>query len=157
MTKYSPSPRPDFDRPTLISRVGVTRHVWGDAEAGEVNDWIYASTDKVHCLVFGVGPEGSYRHSPEFRTVFGADEYLHVLEGEMTQYVGEEHRVIKVGELAHIPAGLPHATYNTGSSTLRFLAILSPTGETGPDVVDCFQEEPWKSLRPPIPYPSQQS
>jgi hypothetical protein len=54
-------------------------------------------------------------------------------------------------------AGLPHATYNTGSSTLRFLAILSPTGETGPDVVDCFQEEPWKSLRPPIPYPSQQS
>ena len=47
----------------------------------------------------------------------------------MTQYVGEQHRVVKVGELAHIPAGVPHATFNTGAGTLRFLAILRDTLE----------------------------
>ena len=48
------SPRPTFDGPALIRRADVTRHVWGDPEAGEVFDWIYASTDKVHMLVFGL-------------------------------------------------------------------------------------------------------
>ncbi len=105
-------------------------------------------------LVRATFPPGE-AHNYHFHPVH--EEILYVLEGEMTQYVGEEHRVLKAGELAHIPAGLPHATYNTGSGTLRFLAILSPTGASGPDVVDCFHEEPWKTIRPPIPYPSQQS
>ena len=133
MTKYSPSPRPTFDRPTLISRVGVTRHVWGDAEAGEVNDWIYASTDKVHCLVFGVGPEGSYRHSPEFRTVFGADEYLHVLEGEMI-LIDPEH-----GNVVHVPTGHgasfgPNTwqhVYAHGGKPLRVLEMFAPPPSAG--------------------------
>ena len=32
------SPRPTFDRPALIRRADVTRHVWGDAASGEVFD-----------------------------------------------------------------------------------------------------------------------
>ena len=80
---YSPSPRPTFDGPALISRAGVTRHVWGDPEAGEVADLIYASTEQIHCLVFALPVGGRFTHSPEFRTVFGADELLHVLSGTM--------------------------------------------------------------------------
>ena len=56
MTTYSPSPRPSFDGPAAIPYASVTRHIWGDPEAGEVADWIYASTERVHALVFGLAP-----------------------------------------------------------------------------------------------------
>ncbi len=133
MTTYKPSPRPTFDGPTLITRMGVTRHVWGDNEAGEVNDWIYASTDKVHCLVFGVGPEGSYRHSKEFRTIFGADEYLHVLEGEMVLINPE------TGHVVHVPTGHGASfgpdtwqhVYAHGGEPLRVLELFAPPPSAG--------------------------
>ena len=133
MTEYSPSPRPTFDGPARITRADVTRHVWGDQEAGEVNDWIYASTDKVHCLVFGVGPQGSYRHSPEFRTVFGADEYLHVLEGEMILMSPE------TGHVVHVPTGHgasfgPNTwqhVYAHGGQPLRVLELFAPPPSAG--------------------------
>ena len=133
MTKYSPSPRPTFDGPTRITRTDVTRHVWGDHEAGEVNDWIYASTDKVHCLVFGVGPQGSYRHSEEFRTIFGADEYLHVLEGEMILMSPE------TGHVVHVPTGHGASfgpdtwqhVYAHGGQPLRVLELFAPPPSAG--------------------------
>jgi quercetin dioxygenase-like cupin family protein len=133
----------------------------GDAEHVDLEwchvEWLAKAgiVEAKHLLLvratFPPGEAHNFHHHPVH------EEILYVLEGEMTQWVGEEKRVLRVGELAHIPAGLPHATYNTGSVTLRFLAILSPTGESGPDVVDCFNEEPWKTLQPPIPYPSQQA
>ena len=60
-----PRPRrgPSFDGPALIRRADVTRHVWGDPAAGEVFDWIYASTERIHMLVFGLPPGGGFRHS----------------------------------------------------------------------------------------------
>ncbi len=81
VTTYKPSPRPTFDGPALIPYASVTRHIWGDPEAGEVADWIYASTEHVHALLFGLAPGAWFRHSPEFRTIFGADELLYVLRG----------------------------------------------------------------------------
>ena len=75
------SPRPTFEGPALIRRADVTRHVWGDPAAGEVYDWIYASTERVHMLVFGLAPGAGFRHSEDFRTIFAADEVLHVLQG----------------------------------------------------------------------------
>ena len=80
---YAPSPRPVFDRPTHITDATVTRHIWGDDEAHQVADWIYASTDRIHAMVFGLAPGGRFLHSPEFRTVFGADEVFTVLRGRM--------------------------------------------------------------------------
>jgi quercetin dioxygenase-like cupin family protein len=84
------------------------------------------------------------------------EEILYILEGTAEQWVGEEKRVLQAGEIAHIPAGTPHATFNNGPATLRFLAMLGPTGAEGPMVIDCFDEEPWQSLHPPIFYQSQQ-
>ena len=80
---YSPSPRPTYDRPTLITNDTVRRHVWGDRETGLVADWIYASTERIHVLQFGVAANGGFRHSPAYRTVFGADEVLHVVSGKI--------------------------------------------------------------------------
>jgi hypothetical protein len=54
---YSPSPRPTFDGPAAIPYASVTRYLWGDGEAGEVADWIYVSSSRIHQLIYGL-PSG---------------------------------------------------------------------------------------------------
>lgn len=133
MTAYKPSPRPTFDRPAAITRREVTRHIWGDSEAGEVADWIYASTEKIHCLVFGLPAGGAFRHSEEFRTVFGADELLYVLEGTMLLSNPE------TGEIERIPAGSSavfrqntwHHAYAHGGEPLRVIEFFAPPPSAG--------------------------
>jgi hypothetical protein len=34
---------------------------------------------------------------------------------------------------------------------MTFLAILSPAQADGPFLIDCYDDEPWKSLRTPEP------
>lgn len=130
---YSPSPRPSFDGPAAITYANVTRHIWGDNEAGEVFDWIYASTEKIHTLVFGLAPGGAFRHSPEFRTVFGADEVLHVLSGTMILANPETGEVIRVpaGENAFFRADTWHHVFAHGEEPLRVLEFLSPPPAAG--------------------------
>ena len=83
MTAYRPSPRPTFDGPAAIPYAQCHATHLGRPRGGEVADWIYASTERVHALVFGLAPGAWFRHSPEFRTIFGADELLYVLRGTM--------------------------------------------------------------------------
>jgi quercetin dioxygenase-like cupin family protein len=130
---YSPSPRPAFDRPTAIREAAATRHVWGDAESGEVPDRIYASTDRIHALVFCLPPGGSFRHSPEYRTVFGADEVLHVLAGTMVAAnpeTGEVHRVER-GERLLFGPGTWHHAFAHGDQGLEVLEFFAPPPSTG--------------------------
>jgi quercetin dioxygenase-like cupin family protein len=54
---------------------------------------------------------------------------------------------LTAGQIAHIPKDVVHGTYNAGSETLHFLAILSPAKITGPALIDMSELEPWKSLR----------
>ena len=130
---YRPSPRPRFDGPAAIPYAGVTRHIWGDAESGEVFDWIYASTDLIHTLVFGLAPSGSFVHSREFRTVFGADEVLHVLRGTMILANPQTGEVIRVptGESALLREGTWHHAFAHGPEPLRVLEFLAPPPSAG--------------------------
>src|SRR5262249_59210540 len=102
--RSKPSPEPamsnkDFTTstyagPTHIPYAAIPRLVWGDRESGEVFDWTYASTNKIHQLVFGMAPGGSFRHSDRFRTVFAADELYYVLSGTLVlnnPQTGEVH------------------------------------------------------------------
>ncbi len=130
---YSPSPRPTFDGPALISAQSVTRHIWGDETSGEVADWIFASTDLIHCLVFGLPPGGSFTHSPEYRTVFGADEVLTVLSGTLllaNPEVGEVQR-IATGQSVAFGADTWHHGFAHGPEALRVLEFLAPPPSTG--------------------------
>ena len=125
VTAYRPSPRPTFDGPAAIPYAGVTRHVWGDAESGEVADWIYASTDRVHALVFGLAPGAWFRHSPEFRTIFGADEMLYVLHGTMVLANPETGEVLRVprGGSAFFRSDTWHHVHAHGNEELRVLEL----------------------------------
>ena len=133
---YSPSPRPSYTVPTAIQRSAVTRHLWGDEESGVVADLIYASTESIHALVFILPPAGAFRHSEEYRTVFGADELLHVLSGTMRLANPE------TGEVQHVDRGQSvffgpdtwHHAFAEGDEPLHVLEFLAPppaSGSTG--------------------------
>jgi mannose-6-phosphate isomerase-like protein (cupin superfamily) len=127
------SPRPAFDGPALIRRADVTRHVWGDAQSGEVFDWIYASTERVHLLVFGLAPGGAFRHSEAYRTVFAADEVLHVLEGTLViadPETGEVERVA-AGEQVFFRRDTWHHAFALGPEPLRVLELFAPPPAAG--------------------------
>jgi quercetin dioxygenase-like cupin family protein len=129
----SSSPRPTFDGPALIRRADVTRHVWGDPGAGEVFDWIYASTERVHMLMFGVPPGGGFRHSPGFRTIFAADEVLHVLAGTMViadPETGEVQRA-GTGESVFFRRDTWHHAFALGPEPLRVLELFAPPPAAG--------------------------
>ncbi len=80
------------------------------------------------------------------------EEIIYVIEGSAEQWVGDEYRLLGPGEIAHIPAGTIHGTYNPHPERLVFLAILSPAKlaeplSEEPDPTDVGAQEPWVSLR----------
>ena len=125
---YAASPRPAFAGPAPIPYASVTRHLWGDAESGEVADWIYVSNDKIHQLVFGLPPGGVFRHSDAYRTVFAADEVLVVLSGTMVlanPETGEVHRLLP-GEAAFFRRDTWHHAWSYDTDPLRVLELFAP-------------------------------
>ena len=79
------------------------------------------------------------------------EEIIYVVEGVAEQWVDREKRTLKAGECAFIPARVVHAIHNVSKGPMTFLAILSPAVAKGPFLVDCYDEEPWLSLRQPYP------
>src|SRR6266481_6233289 len=133
LNAYRPSPRPVFDRATALRRAEVTRHVWGDTASGEVLDWIYVSSSLIHQIVFGLPVGSSFRHSDAFRTIFAADEVLHVLSGTMilsNPATGEAQRV-NAGEAAFFRRDTWHHAHAVGTDPLRVLEIFAPPPTAG--------------------------
>ena len=147
---YKPSPRPTFDRPTALPFADVTRHTWGNPEAGLVDDWIYVSSDLLHTIVFGMDPGHCFRHSEDFRTIFGADEVLHVLQGTFVianPETGEVHRV-EPGESVSFRKDTWHHGFSYGAEPVRVLEFFAPppsTGTSGPyaRTKEYLPEERW--------------
>ena len=81
-----------------------------------------------------------------FHTHPGCEEIIYIVEGQAEQWVETERRILGPGEVAHIPAGAVHATYNASDRPLVFLAILSPANPA-PGCVDVSGDAPWRTLR----------
>lgn len=79
------------------------------------------------------------------------EEIIYVVDGVAEQWVDREKRRLKAGEIAFIPKNVVHAIHNSSDAPMSFLAILSPATAPGPFLVDCYDEEPWRSLRPAAP------
>jgi quercetin dioxygenase-like cupin family protein len=130
---YRPSPRPTFDHATALLAADAMRYTWGDDGSGEVFDWLYVSSSKVHELIFGLPVGGSFRHSDQFRTIFAADEVLHVLTGTMMlthPLTGESHRV-ETGEAAFFRRDTWHHAHALGDQPLRVLEFFAPPPSAG--------------------------
>ncbi|HET7220918.1 MAG TPA: cupin domain-containing protein [Vicinamibacterales bacterium] len=76
------------------------------------------------------------------------EEIIYVLDGVAEQWVDREKRRLKAGAVAFIPKNVVHAIFNSSAKPLSFLAILSPAVAKGPFLIDCYDEEPWRTLRP---------
>ena len=75
------------------------------------------------------------------------EEIIYVISGKAEQWVGKEKRILGPGDIAFVPIGEVHGTYNPFEEKLVFLAILSPAKADEPGLVDMSREEPWASLR----------
>jgi quercetin dioxygenase-like cupin family protein len=127
------SPRPTFDGAAAIPYAGVTRFLWGDEESGEVADWIYASTDRIHMLVYALAPGGRCLHSDAHRTVFGADVTYFVLEGTLVLANPErgEVKVVEPGEAVLLRRDTWHHIFSHSLEQLRVLEFFAPPPSTG--------------------------
>lgn len=132
-TRVTPSPRPSYAGATPIRASQTALHLWGDAEAGEVADWIYVSNERIHHLVFGLPPGGAFRHSNDFRTIFAADELLYVLEGTLVianPEIGEVHR-LAAGEAVSFRRDTWHHAFSYGPAPLRVVEFFAPPPAAG--------------------------
>lgn len=130
---YTPSPRPVFDGPAHIPFEAATRHLWGDEASGEVADWIYVSSQKIHQIVFGLLPGRMFRHSEEYRTVFAADEVFYVLSGVLVMCNPETGEVQRAqpGEAVFFRRDTWHHAMNYGTEPLRVLELFAPPPSQG--------------------------
>jgi mannose-6-phosphate isomerase-like protein (cupin superfamily) len=132
-SRPSSSPRPTYPGPTHIRYDQVTLHLWGDETSGEVADWMYVSSEKIHHLVFGLAPGGVFRHSDTYRTIFAADEFLYVLSGTMVlanPKTGEVHRLEK-DQAAFFRRDTWHHAVSFGKDALRVLEFFAPPPAAG--------------------------
>lgn len=113
-----------------------------DLVAAEKLLLVRANMDAMHCHPFHYHPH--------------REEIIYVVYGRAEQWVGQEKRILGPGEIAHIPPGTIHATYNPHAEPLVFLAMLSPAKLAdalagAPDPCDVSTQEPWASLRKGLP------
>ena len=133
MMTYKPSPKPNFHEPTHIRYKNMETYMWGDDEAGKVRDWIYVSNESLHQIIFGIEPGGNFKHSDQYRTIFGADELLYVLSGVLiinNPETGETHKVLP-GESVFFQKDTWHHAFNYSDEYLQVLEFFSPPPITG--------------------------
>ena len=113
-----------------------------DIVAAEKLLLVRANMDPMYCHPFHFHPH--------------REEIIYVIYGRAEQWVGQEKRLLGPGEMAHIPPGTIHATYNPHAEPIVFLAILSPATlpddlASDPDPCDVSAQEPWASIRKGLP------
>lgn len=113
-----------------------------DLVAAEKLLLVRANMDPMHCHPFHFHPH--------------REEIIYVVKGRAEQWVGQEHRILEAGEIAHIPPGTIHATYNPHPEPLVFLAILSPATlppelASAADPCDVSASAPWSTVRQGLP------
>jgi mannose-6-phosphate isomerase-like protein (cupin superfamily) len=130
---YQHSPRPSYDHGTAILRSQAARHVWGDEESGEVLDLVYVSNERIHQLLFEIPPGGQFTHSADFRTIFGADEVLYVVEGTVALADPETGSVVRVaaGEAVFFRPGTWHHAFSWGPGPALVVEYFAPPPATG--------------------------
>ncbi|MBB5350421.1 quercetin dioxygenase-like cupin family protein [Haloferula luteola] len=123
----------------------------------EDNDWTHNEwlcrpdfTPLKHLLMVRAHLQAGHGHP--FHRHPHREEIIHIVSGRAEQWVGESCQILGPGEIAVIPAGVVHATYNPFPVPLVFHAILSPaelppSEAQAPDPEDVSDQEPWNHLR----------
>jgi quercetin dioxygenase-like cupin family protein len=107
--------------------------LWGDDEAGWVNDWVYVSSERLYQIVLSMPPGASFRHSERNRTVFGADELYLVLSGSFALANPETGEVVHLGpgDAAWFGPDTWHHGFVVGDTEARVLEFFAPPPAAG--------------------------
>lgn len=78
------------------------------------------------------------------------EEMILVKEGRITQFLERESMELGPGDSVFVPTGTVHASFNNSDAVARLTVVLGPTvnDETGYDLEEVADQEPWASLRP---------
>ncbi len=72
-------------------------------------------------------PEGS---GPPLHSHPNEEQFTYILSGELHYILGDEERIVKAGDMIHIPRNTKHRSRSiNGEAT--FFTVKSPAGETG--------------------------
>ena len=78
----------------------------------------------------------------------GQEEMIIVQAGRIEQWLEQERAELGPGDSVYIDADVVHASFTVGGEPAQLQVVLAPSkGEIGYEVVDVFDEEPWRSLR----------
>lgn len=78
----------------------------------------------------------------------GQEEVIYVIEGQVEQWLEQEHKILGPGDSLFIAADVVHASFNVGPEPAKVMAILGPcAGEDGYVTVEVGDESPWNTLR----------
>ena len=107
--------------------------LWGDDEAGWVNDWVYVSSERLYQIVLSMPPGASFRHSERNRTVFGADELYLVLSGSFALANPETGEVLRLeaGDAAWFRPNTWHHGFVVGHTEAKVLEYFAPPPAAG--------------------------
>ncbi len=78
----------------------------------------------------------------------GREELILILEGTVEQWINDTCQRLGPGDAAVIPAGVPHASFNTGNTPATLFVALTPTELNQPLAEDLSDQKPWSTLRP---------
>jgi quercetin dioxygenase-like cupin family protein len=116
-----------------------------------LEEWLCRSDVVANKQLLLVRANMDARRCHPFHTHPTREELIYIISGKAEQWVGKEHRILKAGEMAFIPQGEVHGTYNPFDEKLVFLAILAPANAAEPGIVDVSTQEPWASIRKGFP------
>jgi quercetin dioxygenase-like cupin family protein len=107
--------------------------LWGDDEAGWVNDWVYVSSERLYQIVLSMPPGGAFRHSERNRTIFGADELYLVLRGSFALTNPQTGEVVRLnaGDAAWFGPDTWHHGFVLGDEEAAVLEFFAPPPAAG--------------------------
>jgi quercetin dioxygenase-like cupin family protein len=129
------------------------RFIVSDDVKREVLDWgtlgwvcqpANAGAAQITFLEVAMNPGGGHN----FHKHPDQEELIFVKTGQVEQWMEDRKQILGPGDSVFIPADLVHASFNMGAETAELLVVLGPcVGESGYEVVEVADQEPWASLR----------
>jgi mannose-6-phosphate isomerase-like protein (cupin superfamily) len=113
---------------TIVRRADVPYALWGDDEAGYVNDLFYVMSAQMMLLAVTLPPGGRWRSSDQCRAFYDTHECVYVVSGQFTCQDPEtgEVRTVRAGEMLSMGEKRWHFGYNFGNEDLHMLEFIAP-------------------------------
>ena len=77
------------------------------------------------------------------------EEIIYVVQGIIAQWIDQDRHVLNAGDMALIPAGEVHASFNLGEEPAVLFVVLSGAQSSEPLAIDRSGEAPWSRLPKP--------